>query len=95
MDKVKVAIIGTGTISNEHIVAYQNNPNVDLYAFCDLDEAKVPMKRPGSKSCLKSMQSVSAYGTPITCPAPSWRSTMANMFCARSPWLPAQKKLAK
>ena len=43
MDKIKVAIIGTGTISNEHIVAYQNNPNVDLYAFCDLDEAKVKM----------------------------------------------------
>ena len=43
MDKIKVAIIGTGTISNEHIVAYQNNPNVDLYAFCDLDEAKVRM----------------------------------------------------
>ena len=43
MDKIKVAIVGTGTISNEHIAAYQSNPNVDLYAFCDLDEAKVKM----------------------------------------------------
>lgn len=41
--KIKVAIIGTGTISNFHIQSYQNNPNVELYAFCDLDEAKVKM----------------------------------------------------
>ena len=40
-DKVKVAIVGTGTISNMHIVSYQHNPNVELYAFCDLDQEKV------------------------------------------------------
>lgn len=43
MDKIKVAVVGTGTISNMHIVSYQNNPNVELYAFCDLDEAKLKM----------------------------------------------------
>ncbi len=41
MKKIKVAIIGTGSISNEHIKAYQKNPNVELYAFCDLDEERV------------------------------------------------------
>ena len=43
MDKIKVAVVGTGTISNHHIQSYLKNPNVELYAFCDLDEAKVKM----------------------------------------------------
>ncbi len=46
-NKLKVAIVGTGTISNMHIQSYLNNPNVDLYAFCDLDEEKV--KRMGEQ----------------------------------------------
>ncbi len=40
-DKLKVGIIGTGTISNEHIKAYQKNPRVELYALCDIDGDKV------------------------------------------------------
>lgn len=36
-EKIKVAIVGTGSISNEHIQAYQANPNVELYAFCDIN----------------------------------------------------------
>ena len=42
-EKLKVAIVGTGTISNMHIISYKNNPNVELYAFCDLDEKKLHM----------------------------------------------------
>lgn len=38
MNKIKVAIIGTGGIANEHINAYLKNPNVELYAFCDINE---------------------------------------------------------
>lgn len=41
MSKLKIGIIGTGSISNEHIRAYQSNPNVELYAFCDLNEQRV------------------------------------------------------
>ena len=41
MAKLKAAIIGTGGISNEHIMAYQKNENVELYAFCDIDEKKL------------------------------------------------------
>ena len=37
-DKLKVGIIGTGNISNEHIKSYLNNPNVELYALCDINE---------------------------------------------------------
>lgn len=41
MNKIKVAIIGTGGISNEHIKGYQKNPNVELYAFCDINEERL------------------------------------------------------
>lgn len=43
MSKIKIGIIGTGGISNCHIQAYQANPDVELYAFCDIDEAKLKM----------------------------------------------------
>ncbi len=43
MDKIKVAVIGTGGISNEHINAYLKNPNVELYAFCDINEKQLNM----------------------------------------------------
>ena len=37
MSKVKVAIIGCGTIANNaHIPAYMANPNVEIKYFCDI-----------------------------------------------------------
>ncbi|NLA77749.1 MAG: Gfo/Idh/MocA family oxidoreductase [Clostridiales bacterium] len=41
MSKIKVGIIGTGGISNEHINGYLKNPDVELYAFCDINEAQL------------------------------------------------------
>lgn len=41
MDKIKIGVIGVGGISNEHIQAYQKNPNVELYAFCDINEEQL------------------------------------------------------
>ena len=41
MDKIKIGIIGTGSISNSHIQAYLRNPNVELYAFCDINEKQL------------------------------------------------------
>lgn len=43
MSKTKVAVIGTGGISNEHINAYLKNPDVELYALCDINEERVKM----------------------------------------------------
>ena len=41
MDKIKVAIIGCGTIANSaHIPAYLKNENVEIKYFCDLIEEK-------------------------------------------------------
>lgn len=41
MEKIKVGIIGTGGISHSHISSYLNNPSVELYALCDIDEKKL------------------------------------------------------
>lgn len=41
MKKLKIAIVGAGNISNAHISAYLKNENVELYAFCDINEERV------------------------------------------------------
>ena len=41
MKKLKVGVIGVGNISKEHIQAYLNNPQVELYAFCDINEQQL------------------------------------------------------
>ncbi len=43
MAKLKMAVIGTGGISNEHIRAYINNPDTELYAFCDINPEQLKM----------------------------------------------------
>ncbi len=41
MKKLKAAVIGVGSISQEHINGYINNENVDLYAFCDINKTQL------------------------------------------------------
>ena len=43
-DKVKIGIIGVGGISQMHINSYRANPNVELYAFCDIDKKRLEEK---------------------------------------------------
>jgi predicted dehydrogenase len=40
MDKVKIGIVGVGTISELHLNAYRNNKQVQIYAICDLNEER-------------------------------------------------------
>lgn len=47
MEKLKIGVIGTGGIAQEHIAAYRNNPYVELYAFCDIVEEN--LRRVGEK----------------------------------------------
>lgn len=37
MSKVKIAIVGVGSISKLHIEGYLKNPDAELYAFCDIN----------------------------------------------------------
>ena len=47
MEKIKVGVIGAGSISQEHIRSYLNNPGVELYALCDINEKT--LKNAGEK----------------------------------------------
>ncbi len=44
MAKIKIGIIGVGGISESHIRGYLKNPDVELYAFCDIDEQRLWQK---------------------------------------------------
>ena len=41
MKKWKIAVIGMGGISEMHIASYLRNPDVELYAFCDINEKRL------------------------------------------------------
>ena len=44
MSKLKIAVIGVGNISESHIGGYLKNENVELYAFCDINEQTLKAK---------------------------------------------------
>ena len=39
--KIKIGIIGVGSISEAHLLAYSKIPDVEIYAFCDINEARL------------------------------------------------------
>lgn len=41
MDKIKAAVVGTGNIAIQHIESYIANPNAELYALCNTNEARL------------------------------------------------------
>ena len=41
MDKLKVAVIGNGGISGVHLRGYSLNPDVEIYALCDINEDRL------------------------------------------------------
>ncbi len=47
MNKLKIAVIGVGNIAQQHIKGYLANPNVEIYAFCDINEEN--LKKNGEK----------------------------------------------
>lgn len=40
-DKIKIGIIGTGNIADIHLGAYAKNPDIEIYALCDINEERV------------------------------------------------------
>ena len=55
MNKIKAAVIGVGSISQEHINGYINNPDVELYAFCDINEARLYEKAENKLSIIEEL----------------------------------------
>ena len=44
MAKIKIGVIGVGNIAESHINGYLHNPDVELYAFCDINEERLKAK---------------------------------------------------
>ncbi|GGG19505.1 Gfo/Idh/MocA family protein [Paenibacillus abyssi] len=44
MSTIKVGVIGAGSISEVHLQSYKNNPEAEIYAICDLNEARAREK---------------------------------------------------
>lgn len=40
MKRLSIGVIGTGSISSNHLDSYANNPNAVIYAVCDLNEQR-------------------------------------------------------
>lgn len=53
MEKIKVAVVGVGSISNHHIQGYINSGKAELCAFCDINEARLKMM--GEKYGVKNL----------------------------------------
>ncbi|NYE03461.1 putative dehydrogenase [Bacillus niacini] len=45
MGKLKIGVIGAGSISDFHFQSYTKHENVDIYAICDLNEQRANEKR--------------------------------------------------
>ncbi|MBQ6803455.1 MAG: Gfo/Idh/MocA family oxidoreductase, partial [Clostridia bacterium] len=41
VEKTKIAVIGCGNIAGSHLRGYANNPDVEIYALCDIDEEQL------------------------------------------------------
>jgi predicted dehydrogenase len=44
MGKLKIAVIGLGSISDLHLASYQQNPDAEIYAVCDINEERAHKK---------------------------------------------------
>ena len=42
--KIKIGIVGVGSIAETHLAAYFKNPNVEIYSFCDINEENLKAK---------------------------------------------------
>jgi predicted dehydrogenase len=45
MDKLKIGVIGAGSISDLHFQSYANNEKVEIFAVCDLNEQRAEEKK--------------------------------------------------
>ena len=80
--KVKIGIIGTGSISSEHIKAYLKNPDAELYALCDIveDRVKAAAERYGVGHVFTDMNEMLKLKEIAAVSVCTWNS--AHMPCA-------------
>lgn len=84
MSSLKIGVIGAGSISRQHLNSYENNPNVEIYAICDLNEqraAKAAEKYGASKvyTDYNELLSVKEIDAVSIC---TWNNTHAEISIA-------------
>lgn len=57
MSKLRVGVVGVGNISKYHLNAYKNNPQVELYALCDINQERL-QKRGEEYGCARLFDDV-------------------------------------
>ncbi len=79
MQKIKVGIIGTGNISRSHMNSYVNNPSVELYALCDIDEGRLKAagKEYGIEKLYTNLDEMLALGELDAVSVTTWNSEHA------------------
>lgn len=87
MKKLKAAIIGAGGISNEHIQGYLKNENVELYAFCDINEVQLKKMSekyniPWERCFLDKDEMLKALPEIDICSVTTWNSAHAECTIA-------------
>ena len=107
MNKLKIGIIGAGNIAEVHIEAYRKNPQVELYALCDVNPVRLEEmgRKYGVERCfteasemlaLPELDAVficSKVTPPPSAPAgPAALGGLANTSFVRNPWPPARRR---
>ena len=84
MEKVKVGIIGVGSISEMHFESYKNNPAVEIYAVCDLNEQRAQEKagKYGARRIYKNYQDLLADPAIDAVSICTWNNTHAAIAIA-------------
>ncbi|MGI6776675.1 MAG: hypothetical protein ACOX7R_01200 [Acetivibrionales bacterium] len=56
MNRIKVCIVGCGRISTLQSLAYKDHPDAEIYAVCDLNEARAKEKKQQSGELKRFIQ---------------------------------------
>lgn len=84
MKPVQIAVIGTGSISSFHLASYKKNPDVNIYAVCDLNEerAQQAAEKYGAKKVFTDYRELLADPVIEAVSICTWNNTHAEISIA-------------
>ncbi|HEY0829131.1 MAG TPA: Gfo/Idh/MocA family oxidoreductase [Bacilli bacterium] len=84
MSLIKIAVIGAGSISVDHLKAYNRNSNVEIYAVCDLNEdrAKAAALKFGAQKTYTDYKELLADAEVDAVSICTWNNTHAEISIA-------------
>ena len=91
MSKLKVAVIGAGSISDCHLQAYASNPDVEIYAICDLNEARAAEMAKNMMQLMYSPITRNCWPCPRFIPSASVHGMIHTQRSALPHWTQAKR----